>query len=560
MRFGAVLLVQALFCVVSWVAAQEQNEVQYSDAIVPEGTAIEKLTLANFAKFIKENELVLGEFTVPWCLHSKILLPELVKAAERLDADKGIKVFQVDCSVDGPLCDQIGIAHYPSLKTFKNHKMMKDNEYTGRRTANDIYDFMVNHVASPVKRVQDVAQLHEMYLAPDKMENPAVVYYGAEPQFDEIFGKAANELLNSFSFVSCAQCASENEDLRDKVVLYMPPVDERELELNNHTVRPETSVFELTDLASVDLEELRSWLMYSRLPYFDNANIENYRLYMESKLPLAYFFYVSPQEYMDYKEFFGELGRKYRGNMNFLGLNALVFHSHVRFLNMKEQFPLFAIHDLPVNQKYGLPQLTDDEYKSLTDLIQLDRGEITQLVDDFLAGTAVPLVKSQPIPETQENVNVTRVVGMNHDEMVHDATMDVVVRYFADWDAQSRKLEPAFNEVAAMFAMDPEANVKVRFVDVDAAENDILSFPVTSFPTIAVYPAGSQGPPLVHQGVVAKNSLMLFIRDAGAHHIDGFELMKKYNLTEDIDSDSAVDDVVANKDAEVREENAHDEL
>ena len=395
-----------------------------------------------------------------------------------------------------------------------------------------------------------------MYLDKAKMTNPVAVYYGSVPEFEETFKKIANELFNSYDFVAFADC--EDESLRGKVVLYIPPVDERELELNTHTVRPEEDVFTLDDIASIDEEQLRSWLLYSRLPYFDNANIENYRLYMESKLPLAYFFYVSPQEYMDYKEYFGELGKKFRGKMNFLGLNAMIFHSHVRFLNMKEQFPLFAIHDLKVNQKYGLPQLSDDEYKTLTELIVLDKGEISQLIDDFMAGSAVPLVNSQPVPEVQPNANVTRVVGLNHDEMVRDANKDVVVRYFADWDAQSRKLEPAFNEIAAMVAMDPEASEKVRFVDVDASENDILSFPVTSFPTVAIYKAGSQGPPEVHQGIAAKNSLLLFIRDSSANHVDGFELMKKYNLDEDTDSDVAVDDVMAKDSGEDKVN--HDEL
>ncbi|SMN21398.1 similar to Saccharomyces cerevisiae YDR518W EUG1 Protein disulfide isomerase of the endoplasmic reticulum lumen, function overlaps with that of Pdi1p [Maudiozyma saulgeensis] len=536
------------------VVETQQQEVVYDSAIVPEGTAIHKLTLNNFASFIKSNDLILGEFTVPWCVHSKILLPELVKAADLLEQEKGIKVFQVDCSVDGPLCDQIGISYYPSLKAFKNHRLMKDNEYSGRRTSEDIYDFMVNQVASPVKRINTDEQLNDQYLNKDSMELPVVVYYGNIDEFDPIFDKTANDLFNSFTFVAYKDC---NETMRGNVTLYLPPVAPEEMQQNNHTVRPETDIFSFENPTSLtEVDDLKNWLLYSRLPYFDNANIENYRLYMESKLPLAYFFYIAPQEYMDNKEYFGELGKKYRGKMNFLALNAMIFHSHVKFLNMKEQFPLFAIHDLKYNLKYGLPQMSEEEYKAQTELLKLDHSDITELVETFMDGTAVPVVKSEEIP-TEQHGNVTKVVGLNHDDMVRDPKRDVVVRYFASWCAQSRKLEPIYNGIADMFAGDDETKDKITFLDVDASANDILSFPVTGFPTIVIYPAGSNDPPIVHTSAAARNNILLFIRDNSFYHLDGFELVKKYNLDNDEEEEAGE---IAQEINPSSDETNHDEL
>ncbi|CAB4255227.1 similar to Saccharomyces cerevisiae YDR518W EUG1 Protein disulfide isomerase of the endoplasmic reticulum lumen, function overlaps with that of Pdi1p [Maudiozyma barnettii] len=536
------------------VVETQQQKVVYENAIVPDGTSITKLTLSNFASFIKSNDLILGEFTVPWCVHSKILLPELVKAADALDQEKGIKVFQVDCSVDGPLCDQVGISYYPALKAFKNHRLIKENEYTGRRTSEDMYDFMVNQVASPVKRINSEEQLNGHFLNKDNMESPVVVYYGNVDGFDSVFDKAANELFNSFTFVAYKDC---NETMNGNVTLYLPPVAPEELEQNNHTVRPDTDIFNFENVtSSTKVDDLKSWLLYSRLPYFDNANIENYRLYMESKLPLAYFFYIAPKEYMENKEFFSELGKKYRGKMNFLALNALIFHSHVQFLNMKEQFPLFAIHDLKYNLKYGLPQMSDEEYKSQTEILKLDQGDMAQLIEDFMNGDAVPVVKSEDIP-TEQHGNITKIVGLNHDDMVRDPKRDVVVRYFASWCAQSRKFEPIYNNIADMFAGDEETKDKIVFLDVDASANDILSFPVTGFPTVVIYPAGSTDAPIVHSSVAARNNILLFIRENGFYHLDGFELVKKYHL-DDEDEEEAGE--IAQEINPSSEETSHDEL
>lgn len=542
--------------VCSFALAQEaapEQELKFDSAIVPEGTAVNKLTLDNFAKFIKANDLVLGEFTVPWCLHSKNLLPELVKAAEILDSEKGIKVFQVDCSIDEALCNQLEIPYYPSLKVFKNHRLIKDNEYTGRRTAEDMYDFMVNQVASPVKRISTEEQLNEFYVNHEKMTGPVVVYYGKLDNFDKVFDKAANDLFNSFTFVAYPNC---NETMKDNVILYLPPVPEMELQHNNHTIRTGTDIFKFENTTSTDPKDFKTWLLYSKLPYFDNANIENYRSYMDSKLPLAYYFYLTPQEYMDYKEFFGDLGEKYRGKVNFLGLNALIFHSHVRFLNMKEQFPLFAIHDLNYNLKYGLPQLSEEEYNALTELQTLDREEITQLVDDFVNGKAQPIVKSEEVPTVQHS-NVTKIVGSNHDEMVHNESKDVIVRYHASWDAQSKKLEPIYYDIADMFARDEETRDKIVFLDVDAAANDIISFPVTGFPTIVIYPAGSHDKPIVHVGARVRSNILLFIKENGKHQLDGFNLVEKYQL--DVPAEKAVDKVIFDPEHDTEKVN-HDEL
>lgn len=85
---------------------------------------------------------------------------------------------------------------------------------------------------------------------------------------------------------------------------------------------------------------------------------------------------------------------------------------------MQEEFPLFVIHDLESNKKYGIDQSKE-----------LDNNDIPQFVQKFKAGKLDPIVKSEPIPESQ-NSSVYHLVGAEHDAIVN-SKKDVFVKYYA---------------------------------------------------------------------------------------------------------------------------------
>lgn len=55
------------------------------------------------------------------------------------------------------------------------------------------------------------------------------------------------------------------------------------------------------------LTHLVEWVQVETKPYFGEINGETFQSYMETKLPLAYFFYTSPEERSSYEEFFTKL-------------------------------------------------------------------------------------------------------------------------------------------------------------------------------------------------------------------------------------------------------------
>ena len=506
-----------------FTAAQQDYQI-ITNAIVPDGLPIYKLDIHNFTQFVTTHDLILGEFTVPWCIHSRVFLPELVEAAKILDETRNIKMFQMDCSIEKDLCSQLKIDHYPSFRVFKNHHLFKVNEFKGEKTRNAIVDYMLYEVLNPIKLVGSEEELARL-LDIEKMEQPAVVSYGnMTDEFNATFRDVANRLADSFTFLSYPSYFNANDTkYNNQIVMYLPKLnDSVVLSIQNNENLTSPVVYQNTELN--DTVDFKAWLRFYSFPYFNDATYKNFRSYMSSEVPLGLFFYTSPKEFVDYKDFFVELGKKYRGKIILLGLSSKMFGHHTKLLNLREQFPLFAIHDMTTNLKYSLPQLPADEWEKIEEYQYLDRDAVSKLVDDFANGVAVPHVKSEEIPEKQEG-NVIKLVAYNHDEMVHQKDKDVIVRYYAPWCEHSKALLPIYTELADLFASNPETRDKIMFADVNSIDNDIISFPVTNYPTIALYPAGSEGKPIVFDGSKTRDEILEFIKQMGTFHLDGQALL-----------------------------------
>ncbi|KAF9244476.1 thioredoxin-like protein [Melanogaster broomeanus] len=109
-------------------------------------------------------------------------------------------------------------------------------------------------------------------------------------------------------------------------------------------------------------------------------------------------------------------------------------------------------------------------------------------------GKLLPKLKSQPIPETQDE-SVFNLVGEEFEEVVFDDSKDVFVEFYA----------PSF--VFVCFALaNPSAtwdslgdyyadvNDQIVIAKMDALENDLpgsVSFHINAYPTLKFKPAGS---------------------------------------------------------------------
>ncbi|QLQ78700.1 hypothetical protein HG537_0B00490 [Torulaspora globosa] len=505
----ATLLVSAL-----GVTAQE-------GAVAPEDSAVVKLTSEGFEDFIKENPLALVEFFAPWCGHCKTLGPQFVKAADVLQ-EKGIPLAQVDCTEQQELCMAQGIRGYPSLKTFKDHDVENPKDYEGARSAEAIINYMLKQTL-PVVQVFDAEEPLKEFLANATL--PVIISNGAAA-LNETFYQTANKYSDEYSFVTYPGSKSE-------LSLQLPGVSEP-IVYNGDVKKIEGSP-----------EVLENWLKVEALPYFGEVNGDTFAAYMESGLPLAYFFYTNEDELKEFTPFFTELAKQHRGKLNFAGLDSRKFGRHAESLNMRQQFPLFAIHNITSNLKYGLPQLAEEEFDKLTDAVSLETKHIKKLVNDLLSGKAEPIVKSEDIPEVQES-NVYKIVGKTHDDLVKNNKKDVLVKYYAPWCGHCKRLAPIYEELADILAAEKDFIIG----EVDATLNDIQDVAIEGYPTIILYPAGKNAEPIVFNAQRDLDSFLAFIEENAGNKIDTKSVREAYEKEQ------------AKKDeAEVKDESTeHDEL
>lgn len=475
------------------------NAAAQEEATAPEDSAVIKLTSETFEDFIKEHPLVLAEFYAPWCGHCKHLAPEYVKAADELE-DKDIPLAQIDCTENQQLCQEQGIPGYPSLKVFRNGNSKPAGEYQGPREAKAIVNYMLKQSEPAVRVIEDEKEFKKLVVK--NLDNVLVVD-GNVPKFNETFYQIADNLRDDYSFI---QHGSDG-----KLRVYLPK-------------ETEPIVY---DGDKYDAEAVSSWIAVEAFPYFGDVNGETYQAYMAAKIPLAYFFYTTPEEREEYEPHFVALAKKYRGKVNFAGLDASKFGRHAENLNHKQQFPLFAIHDTVKDLKYGLPQLSDEDFAALEKPLKLATKDIEKFVKDFLDEAVDPIVKSEEIPEKQEQYTF-KIVGKNHDEIVRDPKKDVLVKYYAPWCGHCKRLAPIYENMAEFVHEAEELKDKVLIANIDATANDVQNVEIPGFPAIYLWPAGEKSEPIPFEGPRTIEAFLTFIKENGTHGVDGVSLYEEY--------------------------------
>lgn len=497
-------------------------------AVAPDDSAVVKLTSETFEQFIKDNSLALVEFFAPWCGHCKTLGPQLVKAADAL-LEKDIPLAQVDCTEQQELCMSQGIRGYPSLKTFKDHDVSSPKDYEGARSAEAIINYMIKQTLPVVQIAESEESLNEIV---QNATLPIIISNGASA-LNESFHQIANKFSDEYIFVSCPQLKSE-------LSLQLPGIAEP-IVFNGDVKKAES-----------DADVLENWIKVEALPYFGEVNGNTFAAYLDSGLPLAYFFYTDDEELEEFAPFFTELAKEHRGKLNFASLDSRKFGRHAESLNMREQFPLFAVHNVTSNLKYGLPQLAEEEFEKLTNTVKLETKHISKLVKDLLSGKAEPIVKSEEIPEVQES-NVHKIVGKTHENLIKDNKKDVLVKYYAPWCGHCKRLAPIYEELADILASDKNAEKNFIIGEVDATLNDIQDVMIEGYPTIVLYPAGKNAEPVLFNAQRDLDSFLAFLEENAGNKIDTAAVREAYEK-EVAAQDDAKDDEGATKEID------HDEL
>jgi protein disulfide-isomerase A1 len=178
--------------------------------------------------------------------------------------------------------------------------------------------------------------------------------------------------------------------------------------------------YPILDAKSQDFEE---WIADLAIPIIAEVSADNYAIYAQSPKPLAYVFLdPTTAEKDEIIASVRPVAEAFKSKMNFVWIDAIKFGDHAKALNLLEpKWPSFVIQDVVQQLKY--PHDQNEEVTTET---------VKAFTQKYLDGELEPELKSQPIPESQDE-SVYNLVGKEFEQVVLDDSKDVFVEFYASW-------------------------------------------------------------------------------------------------------------------------------
>ena len=195
-------------------------------------------------------------------------------------------------------------------------------------------------------------------------------------------------------------------------------------------------------IASATTKDIENWIQDLSIPIIDEVGADNYQVYASSGKPLAYLFLdPTDEKHTEQIDMLKPVAGKYKGKVNFVWIDAIKYGDHARALNLGEaKWPSFVIQDLSKQLKYPYDQEKDVTPEAADEMVEL-----------FLDRKLEPQLKSQPVPEVQDEP-VFNLVGKQFDEVVFDDSRDVFVEFYATWCGHCKRLKPTWDSLGEHFA------------------------------------------------------------------------------------------------------------
>lgn len=422
------------------------------------------LTKANFDEVVSKEKLVFVKFFAPWCGHCQSMAEDFKKSATAL---KGRAVLaDVDATVEEELAKKYKIDGFPTLKLFADGEEIVD--YMGGRDTDSMVRFIERATVAPFTEVED-AKTYDKFIA-DNKEKSILVGAELKPAEFSKFRKAAfglrDVMADSIEFVlvkSAKDVSIEGYAAGEIVLLRVEP------DGSHKPMKYDTD----------GGESLDKFVKVAALPAFQEFTQENAELYTELSQPIIVGFFKDCEG----KEckIIETVARKKKdnGKVVFAWVNSETLSTFLEYVGLKDAKVPVCAYAFESDARYLLPEGFEMTEKSFE-----------AWVDDMIAGKIEQALKSEPIPDPEENKGpVYTVVGDSWAEMVEDKEKDVIVAQVAEWCGHCNKLKPIYRKVAEELKAAGVDHIK--FCMMDATENDAPgAYKAKGFPTIHFFPAG----------------------------------------------------------------------
>ncbi|CAG9817020.1 unnamed protein product [Phaedon cochleariae] len=452
---------------------------------------------SDFNSRLAEHETALVMFYAPWCGHCKKLKPEFAKAAEDLIRnDPPVALIKVDCTEGGKdTCSEYSVTGYPTLKIFRNGELSQD--YNGPREASGIVKYMKAQVGPSSKELKNADDLKKL-LAAEK-ESTVVGFFEKESDLKVAFLKIADKLREKVKFAhTSSKDLLKAQGVSDGIVLFRPEYLKNKFEDSSVKYQGTANSEEINKFITEHFHGLAG------IRKSDN------RAEFENPLVVAYYsvdYVKNPKGTNYWRNRILKVAKEFQGRVKFA-------------ISPKDEFQ----HEL---NEYGLDYVKDDkpvitarnaknEKFILKEEFSVEALEV--FVNDILDGNLEAYIKSEPIPESN-NEAVVVAVAKNFDDVVINNGRDTLIEFYAPWCGHCKRLEPKYTEAAEKLKDEDVALVKM-----DATANDVpFGFEVRGFPTLFWLPRDSKDRPVPFEGGRDTEDIIKYIAKHATNELRGYD-------------------------------------
>uniref|UniRef100_A0A8D2ZKW6 Protein disulfide-isomerase n=1 Tax=Scophthalmus maximus TaxID=52904 RepID=A0A8D2ZKW6_SCOMX len=458
------------------VETAEEEEKEEEEAPPPKKektTEIEEekdvmvLHINNFARALSENQYMLVEFYAPWCGHCKRLEPLYEEAAGKLKEEgPAMRLAKVDATEEKELAEEFDIGGFPSLKLFVHGDRKQPVDYTGKRTAEGIVQWMKRR-AGPGAAVLDSAES-----AAQHIEAHHITVVGFFDNLDGEEAKVFRELSLDVTDTEFALTATpevfQKYDVKDNSVVLFKKFDDGRAD------------FKLSEEGTLDKSNLTNFIKENSLELIIPFKQETADKIFSSSILLHSLLFINStvKSQTALVEETRAVAKEFKGKMLFVVIDVTEAMSHVlTYFGVSEgDAPTARVINMETGNKFTIA--TSD----------LNANSLRQLCQEVVDGSAKPYYRTEEIPDDWNKGPVKVLVGKNFESVALDPTKNVFVEFYAPWCGHCKELTPIWEQLGEKYADHDD----IIIAKMDATANEVESLTIKGFPTLKYFPAGGK--------------------------------------------------------------------
>lgn len=456
---------------------------------------------------VGSSDFIAVEFFAPWCGHCKKLAPEWKAAAETLETrpvgvDVDIKLAAVDATEHSALASKYGVKGYPTIKVFRNGDVNNAEEYNGPREAAGIVSALSALAGPAALTLSDAAALDAAV-----KESPLVLLVRGEasPAFTALAEKSRS------GPVAFAQAAAGAVDSADALAGSTEPVV---------LLRSFDEPVVAFDGDATDGAALAAFIQANSTPSVlqlngDSANAAGLAAAFATTHPKILVFGTADDWAADaalraaVKEV-SATSLEGDHKVHYLAVDGTANEGAAKYFGVEGgPFPVVTAHDPAADRKYRMPASDS-----------IDAATLKAFATSVADGSAVPHIKSEPVPAEADNAGPVRVVVADAFQTEVFGGKDVLIEFYAPWCGHCKALAPTYEELGAAYADDDGLTI----AKMDATANDVPEprMSVKGFPTI-FWVSGATGEITPYDGGRTLEAFQEFIDRSRTVGKDGVE-------------------------------------